>query len=191
MKIAELIRRNRSYRRFDHSVRLSDDELEKIVDAARLSASARNAQPLKYILSNTEESNAVIYDHLAWAAALKDWDGPIQEERPTAYIIQLLDRTISQNCLCDDGISAQSMLLQAVELGYGGCILASVKRDSLSKILELDTERFTILNVIALGRPVENVVIEEMKDDFRYWRDENQTHHVPKRAISEIIFKKI
>ena len=190
MDVREALHRSRSYRRFYQDVRIPDKDMMIIADAARLSPSGRNIQALKFLLSNTEEANRRIYPHLAWAGYLTDWDGPDEGERPAAYIVQLRDTDIAPGILCDDGITAQSMLLQAVELGYGGCIIAAVKRKELQAALELP-ERFKILNVIALGRPKETVVIEPMKNgQYRYSRTPDGVHHVPKRDLEDLVIKK-
>jgi nitroreductase len=185
----ELILKNRSYRRFYQSEKISNNQLREWVDLARNSASARNAQTLKYILSTDEELNGRIFDQLAWAGYLTNWPGPEEGERPAAYIILLNDALIAGNYFCDDGIAIQSILLGATEAGYGGCIIHSVNRNKLREILNL-SEQFEILYVLALGKPKETVVLEEMKEgDFKYWRDENQIHHVPKRGLDEIILE--
>ncbi len=191
MTVKEALVRSRSYRRFRQDHRIPETDLHALIDAARLSPSGRNAQALKFIVSHTPESNARIFPNLGWAGYLTDWDGPEEGERPAAYIIQLLDTRIVKATLGDEGITAQSILLQAVELGYGGCIIASVKRNVLREILDIP-EYFDILNVIAIGEPSETVVIEEIKDnDFKYWRDGNGIHHVPKRSVEELTFKVI
>ncbi|MDA3823389.1 MAG: nitroreductase family protein [Bacteroidales bacterium] len=157
--IKSLILRNRSYRRFDEAHSISRENLLEMIDAARLSASARNAQPLKYFLSYEKELNEKIYTTLAWAGYLADWSGPDEGERPSAFIVQLHDTTIVSNYFCDDGIAAQSIVLSAVDKGLGGCIIASVKKEALSKIINLP-EHLKIIQVIALGKPIEKVEIE-------------------------------
>ena len=187
--LKDLILKNRSYRRFYQSERISTSQLRDWVDLARCSASARNSQPLKYILSSEETLNAKIFEHLAWAGYLSTWDGPEDGERPSAYLIMLHDKQIEGNYLCDDGIAIQSILLGAVEAGFGGCIIHSVNRNKIREILDLEN-RFEILHVLALGKPKETVVMDEIKnDDVKYWRDENQVHHVPKRSLDEIIIE--
>lgn len=189
MNIKELITRTRSYRRFDENHEISDEQLREMVDAARLSASARNSQPLKYFLSADKSLNDKIFPNLAWAGYLKDWSGPAKGERPAAYIIQLHDTTLTTNYFCDDGIAAQSILLTATDMGIGGCIIASVKKEALAKILKLP-EHLKIIQVLALGKPAEKVVLEEMQDeDIKYWRDTQGIHHVPKRKLDELIVK--
>lgn len=186
--ISDLIKRCRSYRRFFQDVPISRDDLMQMVDNARLSASARNAQSLKYYLSCDSKTNELIFPCLAWAGYLKDWAGPTEGERPSAYIIMLNDTEISNNYFCDHGIAAQSILLTAVEKGFGGCIIASINRDKLKQTLALSA-RFEVIQVLALGKPKEIVNIDPVgpDGDIKYWRDKNQVHHVPKRGLKEIV----
>ncbi len=185
--IKKLILKNRSYRRFDENVEIPEKDLLEMIDNARLSASARNAQPLKYIIIRSAQMREKVFPLTAWAGYLKNWNGPEPGERPSAYIIQLNDTEIASDYFCDDGIAAQSILLTAVEKGFGGCIIASVKREQLGKILELP-ENLKIIQIIALGKPAEEVRIEKMQnDDIKYWRDENEVHHVPKRSLEELV----
>lgn len=189
--LKELIIKNRSYRRFDQTVELSETQLLEWVDLARLSASAGNLQPLKFFIANQPEVNELIFKNLSWAGYLTDWAGPVGGERPSAYIIILNDRKINESYQgCDHGIAAQSILLGAVAAGFGGCILGAVKRPELHEALHLSSERFDILVVLALGKPRETVVLEELKDsNVKYWRDTQQVHHVPKRSLAEIVVK--
>lgn len=187
--LKDLILKNRSYRRFYQSEKISPEQLRKWVDLARNSASARNGQSMKYILCTSESLKPKVFELLAWAGYLPNWPGPEEGERPSAYIILLNDTLITGNYFCDDGIAMQSILLGATEDGFGGCIIHSVNRNKLRETLQL-SEQYEILYVLALGRPKETVVLEEMKDgDMKYWRDENQIHHVPKRALDEIILE--
>jgi nitroreductase len=137
-----------------------------LVDLARISPSARNAQPLRFVFSNEPKKNALIFKHLAWAGSLKDWPGPDEGERPAAYIIILGDREISPTFGSDHGIASQSILLGAVEKGLGGCIIGSIQRPGLQVVLE------------AVGPD----------GDTTYYRDEAHVHHVPKRAVDDLIF---
>jgi Nitroreductase len=187
--IKDLISKNRTYRRFYQSERISEQQLREWIDLARNSASARNAQSLKYILSTDESFNTQIFELLGWAGYLTTWPGPEEGERPSAYIVLLNDTLISGNHFCDEGIAMQSILLGATEAGYGGCIIHSVNRNKLRQLLDL-SEQYDILYVVALGKPKETVVLEETQNgEIKYWRDENQVHHVPKRALDEIILE--
>ena len=191
----DLILKSRSRRRFHQDVSVGEAVLKELVDLARLSPSAANKQPLKYVLSWDSGRNAKIFPHLGWAGYLKDWPGPEEGERPSAYIVVLLDTRISNKVDCDHGIAAQSIMLGAVEKGFGGTIISSVKREELSKVLGLP-DYFEILLVLALGKPKEEVVIEESGElgpngNIKYWRDANQTHHIPKRPLVEVIVDNI
>lgn len=191
--LEDLVLKNRSYRRFEQSVRVEETTLRNLIGLARMTASANNMQPLKYILSASPARNEDIFSCLSWAAHLKNWKGPEEGERPAAYIVILCDTSIKKDAGCDHGIAAQTMMLGAVELGLGGCMIASINRDRLRRLLNIP-DRFTILLVLALGKPAEKVVIETLETtvsdgDTRYWRDENNIHHVPKRTLNELIIE--
>jgi len=164
--IRHLVVRNRTYRRFDQGFAIGMDTLRELVDL----------------------ENSLIFEHLAWAGYLPDWPGPVEGERPSAYIIMLGDKQISPSFDFDHGIAAQSILLGAVEKGLGGCMIGSIQRPKLRKILNIP-DRYEILLVIALGRPIETVILEAVKADgnIRYWRDSEGRHYVPKRALDDIV----
>jgi nitroreductase len=188
MMIRDLVMQNRTYRRFYQEVAVEYKMLRELVDLARLSASAANLQPLKYVLSCEPQKNALIFPHLGWAGYLKDWHGPCEGERPSAYIIILNDTRISQSVDCDHGIAAQSILLGATEKGLGGCMIGTVQRQKLRKTLDIPSN-YEILLVLALGKPKEQVVIEafDADNDIKYWRDSDGKHHIPKRQLDDII----
>ncbi|MCY1720829.1 nitroreductase family protein [Prolixibacteraceae bacterium Z1-6] len=186
--IRDLIQKNRSYRRFDSSIKITEEQVRSWIDLARISASARNAQPLKYAVVTDSVTCDKIFPFLGWAGYLSDWKGPVEKERPVAYVAVLKDKKIAENHYCDDGIAMQSILLGAVEEGYGGCMIGSVNKSKVSGLLGLP-EHIDLLWMIALGKPIEEVVIENGVNDIKYWRDENEVHHVPKRPLDEIIVK--
>ncbi len=187
MDLKELINTTRSYRRFDQSHYIDMKILRNLVELARLSASAANRQPLRYLLFNRPADCGRIFPFLAWAGYLKEWGGPVNGERPSAYMIILGDKTITESFGIDPGIAAQSIMLGASEAGLGGCMIASVKKDGLRDEF-LIPGRYEILLVLALGKPSEKIVLEVVKNgDIKYWRDNDGTHHVPKRTADEII----
>jgi nitroreductase len=184
--LKDIITKTRSYRRFNQDP-LDYETLKDLIDLARLSASAGNIQPLKYMITFTPEKNELVFPHLAWAGYLKDWPRPDPEEKPTAYIIILGDTKISEGFGCDHGIAAQSILLGASEKGIGGCMIGSIDREGLQADLAIAAQ-YKILLVLALGKPKEKIVLETAAGgNIKYWRDENEVHHVPKRALDEII----
>jgi nitroreductase len=189
MKVKDLVLKTRSYRRFDESHRIEYKVLEELVALARLSASASNRQPLKFAICNSPEDCTRIFPSVAWAGYLKDWNGPEPGERPSAYIIILGDKSITESFYVDHGIAAQSIMLGATEAGLGGCMIASIRRDQLRNEMKIP-EKYEILLILALGKPVENVIIDEIKEgNIKYWRDSEKNHHVPKRPLNELIIK--
>lgn len=186
--LKELIEKNRCYRRFYQEEKLEKETLLELVELARLTSSGANLQPIKYVLSCEDESNNRIFPYLKWAGYLQDWDGPEEGEKPSAYMVLLLDKQISANCFWDHGLAAQSILLGATERGLGGCMFGAFDKKGLAQELKL-SEHFELLMVIALGKPRETVVLEVLGDsgDVKYWRDENRVHHVPKRRLDELI----
>jgi nitroreductase len=186
--LIDLVKKNRSYRRFHEQVPVDVSTLRALVDLTRYCASAANLQPLKYMLFSDREKNALIFKHLAWAGYLPHWGGPLEGERPSAYIIVLGDTTIAKTFGCDHGIACQTILLGATEKGLGGCCIGAVKRQELREALRIP-DHLDILLVLAIGKPKEEVVIDEVGEnaDIKYWRDEQNVHHVPKRSLTEII----
>ncbi len=187
--LRDMVIKNRSYRRFKQEISIKLETLRELVDMAHLVASAANKQPLRYIISCEPQKNALIFPQLSWAAYLKDWGGPSETERPSAYIIILGDTEIKTSFLTlDAGIAAQTILLGAIEKGLGGCIIASINKPGLREALNIPS-RYEIIIALALGKPAEKAVIEKVNTsgDIKYWRDEKSVHHVPKRSLDEII----
>lgn len=186
--IRELIEKNRTYRRFYQDVEITTGDLREFIDLARLSSSAGNLQSIKYMYSNTKEKNDIIFSHLKWAGYLTEWDGPVEGEKPSAYIVLLGDTRISKNFWWDHGLATQSVLLGAVEKGFGGCMFGAVDKPGLMAKLSIP-EHYEILVVIALGKPKEKVVLTDIKEDgsIKYYRDEEGVHYVPKRKLDDII----
>lgn len=186
----ELLMGDRSYRRFDQSRGIERETLENLVGLTRFCASGRNLQPLRYRIVNTPEECAGVFSLLAWAGYLPEWPGPQEGERPTAYLIQCLDTRLTRDCMCDDGLHLQAITLGARTLGLGGCILKAFPAAKMAETLGLP-DYMVPQYVLALGYPVEHVVIEAMKteDDYRYYRTPDAVHHVPKRPLDELIIR--
>ena len=186
----ELVKSNRSCRRFDNTFALDTQTLTELVELSRYTASGANNQPLKYIISSSREQNDQIFSCLTWAAYLKEWKGPEPGEQPTGYIVILGDTTIAKNFWWDHGIAAQTMLLGARARGLAGCMFAAINIKKLKELLGIG-DHLEVKLVIALGKPVEEACIDDVGDDgdIRYFRDDNQVHHVPKRKLEDLILK--
>ena len=160
--------------------------LIKCVDAARLSPSGANRQPLKYIIVEDKNLLKAVFGTLRWAGYLPDYQ-PSEEEMPRAYIVILLDKDIQKNSGHDAGIASMSISMVAYDEGLGSCILGAVDRARLREILNI-ADHLDIVLVVALGYPAENPVVDKVKNDkIKYWLDENGALHVPKRELKDII----
>ena len=188
MEFKNIVKQNRSYRRFYEERPIPQDDLIELIDMARLTPSAQNLQPLRYIPASDKEKCSIIFTSLYWAGYLTEWQGPDEGERPSAYIIILSDTSVSKSVKWDHGIAAQTILLGAVSKDYGGCIIGSINKDKLRGDLKIP-EQYEIELVIALGHPKENVIVEEIgkNGNIKYYRDEKLNHHVPKRKLRDII----
>lgn len=189
MTLSELVRLNRSYRSFDESRKITRDELLDMISCARLVPSASNRQPLKYFLSADAETNAKIQPLTAWAAKIRpEYSLPPEGHRPTAFIVVCVDTRLAsepERAGKDVGIAAQTILLRAAEMGLGGCMIGAF-RPELKQALPLPEPLVPTL-VIALGKPDEKIILEDAAGSADYYRDENGTHHVPKRTAEEIV----
>jgi len=191
LNFRELLLKNRSYRRFYQEEKIELRVLKEMVENIRFTPSPANLQPLKFVIVNNPEMNRKIFPHLKWAAYLKGWDGPVEGERPSAYIVILGSRNISAHVAWDYGIALQTLQLSAVEKGYGACAIVSCDKERIRELLGIPGE-LEIGCVLALGKPKEKVVIDEVKDgDIKYWRDGQDVHHVPKRSLDELILKEV
>ncbi len=191
--LRQLMIADRTVRRFREEKVVSMETLRSLVELTRYCPSGRNAQPLKYVLVNEPEMRDKVFSLLKWAGYFPDWDGPEPGERPAAYLLQCLDTKYGNNCLCDDGLQLEALSLGIRSLGMGSCIIKAFDHVKLSEELGIDV-RYMPRYVLALGYPLEKVVIEDMsgneEDDFKYFRTPDGIHHVPKRPLDELIIQK-
>lgn len=185
----ELVKKNRSFRAFHTGETIPEERLRAWIDTARHCPSARNTQPLKYrIVTKQAELDAVL-PTTYWAGSLGLQLPPLGQA-PTAYIVICHDTSLSPVSgfsQMDVGIAAQTIMLCAAEEGFGGCMIGSVKADVVSEALQIPAHLAPQL-VLGLGVPNENVVLTDAKDGaVRYYRDEENTHYVPKRPLDEIL----
>jgi len=184
--IYELITSNRSYRRFNSKREVGYSELLKMIESARMTASAANLQRLRYALVNTREECDRIFETLSFAGYLTDWQGPAEDERPVAYITLMAQNEPDVNLAIDAGLAAQSILLTARQMGLGGCMFRSFNPQRLAPVLN-KTGYIPVL-VIAIGEPSEKVYTVDSEDNnVRYYRDSEDNHVVPKLPLDELI----
>ena len=187
---ARAVRACRSYRRFDEGDPIPGTLLAELANLARLTASGANRMPLRFRLVSSANERDMVFSQLKWAGALKDWDGPEEGERPTGYIV-ICDVGHGATTSVDEGIAAQTIMLAAVEAGFGGCMLHAFNKAGVSQALGLEGEGVEPLMVLALGRPAEKVVLESLSaspdGSTNYWRDAESVHHVPKRSLEDVL----
>lgn len=189
--LIDLVKASRSYRGFDESRRITKEELMSFVDCARFAPSSVNRQPLKFFLAWEKDTVDCIQSMTLWAKALKDIQLPHEGMCPTAFVVICQDKSISpamNSFHRDVGIVAQTMLLAATEQGLGGCMIGSFKAETVKEKLSLP-EALEPMLIVAFGKPAETVVIHEVgpEESVKYYRDENDVHHVPKRRLEDII----
>ncbi|MDO4503265.1 MAG: nitroreductase family protein [Coriobacteriia bacterium] len=192
--IKDIARTCRSYRRFYQDQRITPEQLTDWVDTARITASSANAQPLRYMIFHTPQDCARLFEHVAWAGALPDWDGPVEGERPSAYIVMLRDESVSLGekfTAWDEGIAAQTIMLAATEAGFGGCMIGSFGKKSVAATCGVDGDDSTLTPdlVLALGKPKEDVRLTGPQPDgsLKYYRNDDAVHFVPKRPLDEVL----
>ena len=190
--LKDLLKKSRSYRSFDSSVKISEEQLADWIDCARYCPSSINMQALKFRPVTEESECAALLATTRWAGKLKELKLPPVGHEPAAYVVVCIDEEICKNTdifLKDVGICAQTIMLAACEAGFGGCMIGSYSADSIMEILQLPSHLQPKL-VLALGKPDEVVALAELPEsgDTSYYR-ENGVHYAPKRSLDDIIVK--
>ena len=180
----KLLRRNRSYRGYDSKFVVRDDQLRSIIETATLCPSARNQQCLRYRLVTREEAHLVL-PHIKLGGALPELHLPTEGTEPQAFII--VCSTIEENKWVDMdlGISAQSMLLKATEMGLSGICIGAFNAQAITEAFSLP---HSPLLVIAIGKGAEQIQLTEIsaEESHTYYRKEG-IHYVPKVKLDDLV----
>ena len=186
MDIYQLIISRRSIRRFKDT-HIPRQVLEKCINAARLAPTAGNLQPLEYIIIDDDKLLPMVFSTLQWAAYIRPEGDPPPGKRPTAYIVILKDKNTGMPAsVYDVGTVLENIILVALGEGIGSCAFATVDREKLKPTLNIPDD-YEIPLVLALGYPDESPVEEPLAGSVKYWRDERDVHHVPKKQIESIL----
>lgn len=185
----ELLKEDRSVRRFHELQRITDETLENLVELTRYCASGRNLQPLKYRICSDPKECGSLFENLKWAGYYGNWS-PAPGERPAAYLLQCLDLSLTDNPMCDEGLQLQAITLGARALGIGCCIIKSFNKKVIAEQLNIP-QNMDIRYVVALGYPAEETIITDMDSngDIKYYRDSSDRQCVPKRPLSSLIIR--
>jgi nitroreductase len=185
MGVYEAILSRRSIRRFQQKP-ISIEILKKFVNAARLAPSAANLQPLEFFVVTEKELCLKVFKALSWAAYIRPIWVPRMEDRPTAYIINLIKNPKNKWAGRDVSFASENIALAAEEEGIGSCIMCKIDKDKIQENLNIPKD-FIVDSVIALGYKAEESVVEDLEDSVKYWRDENEVLHVPKRKLEDVV----
>ena len=194
--IIENIKHTRSHRRFTEK-KINEDEILKMLEGARFSASTKNAQILRYSYTIDDEKDdencQKLFSAVSLGGLLKNEDKATLEERARAFILISAKKDITtpeSRLYFDVGIATQNIILMADELGYGACIVMSYNKKAFEEILELP-EGYDSKVVIILGEAKDIVKLLDSKDeeDTKYFV-ENGIHYVPKLKLGDFILGK-
>ena len=184
--LSALLLKNRSTRGFDNSFKVRKDQLVRIVSVNNKVASARNKQLLRFALV-TEERAHLVLPYIAMGSTLSDMKLPLPGTEPNAFIVVCSVCEPNVSTYVDLGISVQSMLLQAVEIGLNGVCLMSFDKEKVKENLSLPYEPMV---VIPIGKSAESIELVDMPGDgnYSYYR-ENGIHYVPKLSVDDLIIE--
>lgn len=186
VSMSRLLAKNRSYRGYDPGFVVREDQLRRIIEVNTKIPSARNQQVLRFRPVLSDEAHKVL-PHIRLGGALPELHLPLPGTEPNAFII--ICSTIEENRYVDIdlGISAQSMLLQAAEIGLNGICIGAFDKQRIRQEFELELDPLLIL---ALGRGNEKIELVEIAaaDSHSYYRSQG-THYVPKIGLEELLIK--
>ena len=185
MSVYKAILSRRSIRKFQQRG-ISIEKLKKFVNAARLAPSAANLQPLEFFIVNKKDLCDNVFKALNWAGYITPKWTPDENQRPTAYIITIVAEPNNKWYQRDVSFATENIILAAEEEDIGSCVICKIDKEKLRKALEIPNN-MVIDSVIALGYKAEKSVIEDYVDTVKYWRDEKEIMHVPKRKLKDII----
>jgi len=189
MKFEEVVYKRRTIRRFKQDP-IPLETLKKLVDFARVAPMAKNVQALDFIIVEKPEIRKKLFPLVGWAGSLpQEQRTPENGREPTAYIILLVNNNVKPAYVdFDVGAAAENILLGAVTFGLGSCWMGNINGRKIKALFEIP-DFYIIKQVISLGYPDEESVMEPFKDSFKYWKDQDGKMHIPKRDLDDVIFK--
>ena len=180
-----LLKKNRSYRGYDKKTLVTQEQLRKIVAVNPLLPSGRNQQALRFKLVTHDTGAEKVLANIKLGGALPELHLPFEGTEPEAFII--ICSTVPENKILDIdlGISAQSMLLKAVEMGLNGIMIGAYNKENIKKEFDLPYEPVLI---VAIGKGTENIRLVEINEDesHKYYRQDG-VHFVPKVKLEQLI----
>lgn len=184
--LGRLLLKNRSHRGYDANFIVREDQLRRIIAVNAKIPSARNQQVLRFRPVLSGEAQKVL-EHIRLGGALPHLHLPLPGTEPNAFIIICSTAAEDRYVDIDLGISAQSMLLQAAEIGLNGICIGAFDKERIRQEFGLEWEPLLIL---AIGRGIEKIELVPIGADgeHAYYR-ENDTHYVPKVRPEDLTIK--
>ncbi len=182
--LARLLLRNRSHRGYDPHFAVRADQLRRIIAVNTRIPSAQNRQVLRFRPVLADEAPFVL-PHIRLGGALPELHLPLPGTEPRAFIV--VCSTVSEDRWVDIdlGISVQSMLLQAAEIGLNGLCIGSFDAQRIREALALPLDP---LLVLAIGRGTDRIELVEIgeHESHTYYR-RGAVHYVPKVRLEDLL----
>lgn len=188
MDTYEAVTTRRSIRLFEQKP-IPPDVMERILNAGRLAPTGGNVQPLEFAVVEESANRAAVFEQMKWAAYVQPRRTPGPNQRPVAHIVVLVNEGVASQSGWSSGAAAvENMMLVAWNEGVGSCWVGAVDRDKVKDILGIP-KNVSVFGVVALGYAAEQPVAEEMTDSHKYWLDDDNVLHVPKRKLCDIVHR--
>lgn len=179
-----LLLKNRSHRGYDNRFTVRADQLRSMIEVNTRIPSARNQQVLRFRPVLADEAPLVL-PHIRLGGALPELHLPLPGTEPRAFILICSTCPEDRYVDIDLGISVQSMLLRAVEMGLNGICIGAFDRARIREAFRLPWEPLLILGV---GKGAEQIELAEIgaEENHAYYR-RNGVHYVPKVRVEDLL----
>ena len=183
--LESLLAKNRSYRGYRKEYVVTAEMLKSIIAVNTKVPSGRNRQPLRFKLVTRDTGADKVLPHIRLGAGLPELHLPFAGTEPEAFIIVCTTVPEDRNVYIDLGISSQSMLLKAVDMGLNGIIIAAFDHEAIKQAFSLPYEPVLVVAIGKGAEKIELVPIAETEDHNYYRRD--GVHYVPKVKVEDLI----
>lgn len=185
ISVDSLLEKNRSYRGYDPQTVVTREMLERIVEVNTKIPSAKNQQVLRFKLITREDRAADVMANIKLGGMLPELHLPFPGTEPQAFIIVCATVPETKMVDIDLGISAQSMLLKAVEMNLNGIIIGAFNKQKISELFQLPYEPLLIL---AIGKGNELIRLTPISEgESKAYYRKNDIHFVPKIKLKDLI----
>lgn len=183
-----LLEKNRSYRGYQKDYVVKREMLERIVAVNTKLPTGKNQQVLRFKLVTKETGAEKVLENIKLGGMLPELHLPFEGTEPEAFIIVCTAAPETKIIDIDLGISMQSMLLKATEMGLNGLIICAFNKVKITEAFALPYEP---LAIVAIGKGAEKIKLVPIDENESraYYRDEQGTHFVPKVKAEQLIIQ--